>query len=64
MSFINDALDVHGYVLKSRDELPSIFENFHKMALNKFDAKKQAFRTDGGKIHVIHLSSLSRSQWD
>lgn len=33
---------------KSRDQLPYIFEEFHKMAKNRFDAEAKVFRSNNG----------------
>lgn len=32
--------------MKSRDELPSIFADFHKLVRNKFDANIKVLRSD------------------
>ena len=36
------------YLLKSKTEVISVFQEFHNMVINQFDAKIKSFRTDNG----------------
>lgn len=56
LSFIDDSSRcTWGYVMKSWDELPSIFEDFHKLIENKVDAKIEVLRSDSGREYISNV---------
>lgn len=40
------------YLLKSKNEVCSVFKDFHNMVINQFDAKVKTFRSDNGTKFV------------
>ena len=45
------------YLLKSKTEVISVFQEFHNMVINQFDAKIKSFRTDNGTEYTSGLFS-------